>query len=68
MSSARRRSAMNNHPGFCIECKAPLDPGDDSRECSGCTDDVIDNDEPPDEDYPEFDWRNSAYVRNVGPV
>ena len=54
---------------FCQTCGAALSPGDDwSRECHVCTDDVIDNDEPPDEDYPEFDWRNSSYVRNVGPV
>ena len=54
---------MNNRPGFCTECGAPIDPDDESRECAGCTDDIIDNDEPPDEDYPEFDWRNSAYVK-----
>ena len=54
---------MNNHPRFCTTCNAPLDPGDDSRECAGCTDDVIDNDEPPDDSLPEFDWR-SFYVRN----
>ena len=55
---------MNNvRPGFCTQCRAPIDPEDDSRECAGCTDDIIDNDEPPDEDYPEFDWRNSAYVK-----
>ena len=51
---------MKNRPGFCTECGAPIDPEDESRECAGCTDDIIDNDEPPDEDYPEFDWRNST--------
>ena len=30
---------MNNHPGFCAECRAPLDPDDDSEECALCHDD-----------------------------
>ena len=51
MSSARRRSAMSAHPGFCIECKAPLDPGDDSRECWVCDADEY----TPLWDYPDGD-------------
>lgn len=49
---------MNARPGFCATCKAALDPEDDwSRECHVCTDDVIDNDDPPDDSLPEFNWR-----------
>ena len=42
---------MNNHPRFCIECKAPLDPGDDSRECWVCDADEY----TPLWDYPDGD-------------
>ena len=30
---------MNQRPGFCTQCRAPLDPGDDSEECASCHDD-----------------------------
>jgi hypothetical protein len=49
-------------PGFCTECGGAIDPDDDRTECPDCTDDVIDLDMGLDEDYPEFDWRDSSYL------
>ena len=48
---------MNARPGFCIQCRAPIDPDDDRDECPACTDDLIDLDEPLDETLPGFNWR-----------
>ena len=43
----------NTRPGFCIECKAPLDPEDESRECWRC----YDESSPPwDDDWSYFYW------------
>ena len=30
---------MTKHPGFCAECRAPIDPEDESRECWKCDSD-----------------------------